>query len=818
MDDNGAANGEGNAEGWGGWGALVDPAPWAEFLGNGWNDDGDEAVAADGGVEETGWDVSIANWSPGRTGVILLDLMPLILAFLAPGTLDVNAYAYSSEHDVSVLLWTVYSLLLSSRAWYLCARGCRELWAGLLPFFPLGSRSRNRIRLRAGTEPLRLIYDSWSWAGRQVEQQFGQVGALYAGRRTTWRDWSSVLAEVGVMPLLTVLYLCPSLYHAEIGEFLMPAGVLDAPLLLLCEISTPLLINAPNLVRLVVHHCTGDQLIEIFARLHALEILEIRRPRGPRIQWNDVLGSRTWPRLKSLTIWCSLWDSLRLPTDVLVATMHRLTHLDIAGPLLLDAPNVIDARILHVTPAELVRMLAPLRRLLRLSVPHFRSSSHAASGPQPSIGAVHFHNLQEVSMVSDAQGSALDFARALTAPVMTRFHFLCNMLAPPERACLPGVIADLREALDDQTLNWSQLVQRMHRAQDVLLNADFADLGEVRRLAFWPTIGNPTPAPLSLTSARRACTRMWQQVVAAFQGPEPVHGGEHLRDVVMAIVTAMQVATTEMSVNLSVRRDLSTLVFDLEVRDERDLSRQVVVEMGQPGFEWRTQAFKSNCRNSLASGSARLLEGLTELPVTALRIVNSREDVFDHTTADDDWEPRDVDHLNATLRRFRGVKELTLVLVDATPARTILDFLSNPQVLHALQALHIEPGQPILRVVPIPVPAGAPEATSEADLEAEWGPAPGAGADARLVNDNACHLQSRLNWWVALGTALKKRVAEGGHPLHLRTSRFCCVESSWAGRATHGGVAGLEQEISCRTELRQGCVGCVVGRAVWRAS
>ncbi|KZV64556.1 hypothetical protein PENSPDRAFT_668962 [Peniophora sp. CONT] len=700
-------------------------------------------------VSEAGWLASgIGRLRSGR--MLNLDIISLILFFLVPPADHIPSHGGWPYLRPSYVCWVADAMCVS-RAWYSCALRNFEMWGALLASV-WHSSTWVMVSRRAMAAPKRLFYLNKFF--------FGTLDAFIDGATAIYADWSSrfrfwgTLLQGRQLDNLEVLYVRPDYKDADDRDepsdphqaFPSPAHPLNTPCLRRAAISSPAVFLSDVLEHLVLSNFSATQLVDAFAPLTSLRHLEIHKPRvGDGIDWTRTLARGSWDQLVVLRIWGYEGKNYRLASDSSPVSMPVVETLDLAGALLLHAPCAREAQFRHILLPDVIRMLRGTPQMAALEIRSLLGNTwYDFNEGLPSV-PLHLPALVTLTLTNEIQNGTRELLRSLRAPGLRAVSMRCNASPPYNRlalqyaagildAALPGDLNTVRQALRDA--NHAFWIAGYTHLSSVLLQ-------EVAPVGIWND-DVLLPAWNALLIMTHAALLMRDMATAVYNEGQAPHAGYYLHDAVMAALGTMALDAAHLKgVRMCIRSEHYAAEFEVEVARLCDgRARKIRCAMISPSTTMPTPLEPWNRPDSVAFGSARILHGLSVLPVEEMFVINRDRGPF--------WSLRDshddVAELSCALARYSFVRTLVVEIDGSYAEDGLLQALSDARALPALRHISVCDRSPPHYALPVG------------------------------------HPYTFDGWWEALEQALRQR-RDSGAPVHslIVDGRFC-LRRGWQDR------------------------------------
>ncbi|KZV59849.1 hypothetical protein PENSPDRAFT_694794 [Peniophora sp. CONT] len=739
--------------------------------------------------------ISVVGWTASGVGRVNFDVVLSILMQMLPSVLDPHSgvgwgtatgggwgagadapnggWVTSWGGAPAYLSWIVNAMQVS-RPWYAGIRRAAALWGGMLSGISSPIAWRQVCDL-ARSAPKRLRYGArTTWA--RMDTQLETAGAIYADSSCPWRDFGEKLQGLE-MPLLEVVLV-------RTDESEMPASLPASPRrpivahsLVVCEISSPAVFIARNLRRLVMSNFWDSQLRDALRVLSSLVHLEIHRTRSNGgVDWTSVLSSGGWEHLEVLVIWSTARQSLSLPSDAMALDAPRLHTMNVGGAVLMRSSEMRSMHVERVAFPGLIRMLREAPSLVHLSVRTLMDGHwHALADEGPENNRVELRSLEEVTVYSALSEHTQSMLDLVHIPALREISLFFDATGPPNRQALHHVDQFLGVSLN---LGVVELQRAFAWARVAFEQSGYAYLSQDLDSVLAPLEG--WGAPVNVQGALRNAALWLREIVRATAADPPMgpHPGEVLRGVVAAAMAAADIdaetADCVLCVNLDDHAVRYKATIESFMEDESSEVCSLELLMTGPPLPPAARPRQWERKDSLAAGGARVLFGLSVLPVVEISVTVGEYDPFN---AYDGAAGEDIDELASSLAFFTAVD--------------VLRFEINPQAR----------GTALLRAISLPVLASLTHLYV-----------------TRQAMDNVFAAAGRplymKDWFNLLESALTRRAEEGMRLEWLDIRGHFCICSLWETRV-RGVVGHLELEVTCARRVDFMCLVCEAGPGWW---
>ncbi|VDC00037.1 unnamed protein product [Peniophora sp. CBMAI 1063] len=621
-----------------------------------------------------------------------------------PNVLAVGSF-WRPNNDGGEALRAVAHILCTCQLWHDTLMGMGYIWGALVPSAH-NERTLSLLLQRARGANLRLAYTK-GIPKATTDSLLDRATAVYAGPDCPWRNFARVLTRR--LPLLEVLILRPDTKGLRFVPQKSFDGVLDAPLMYICELSCPVpLLKAPNLRRLAIRFCTVAQIEHTLSGLAEVSLVRLvleNLQDMQRMDLTELLRNVRRDRLSFLRIGASYDQVTGMDASGERLAFPALSTLDIPGPAWLSGPNVRFAKMFNVDVEEAVCILAGLPNVEKLHIRgraeydlHRRPALHASPHVDLPLTLARAHTIHLAGVMSEETCTLL---QSITTKGLRYLEMFCDMPAAPVHQVLDDVREQIRQsvAATSATTASAALCTALLDAQRALRavghhiiarRLNDIDGFPVRQWGWGVTEGlTEMPSwPLVESAARQAI----EELTRAYELPPARHNGFLLTRVARAALESMGI------------EDIDAVETDLDIgpggRGIRCLAR-----VGQSGLafimadgesnEWPQAHAHDERHDSAIFGLARMLSGLMFLKPVHIRV---RDDNFRALG----WGFGDEDKhaLRQVLRQYDTVSCMIFDYSWLSSSRfDLLNILADPTTLPGLQRLIIICAAPFSRPV-----------------------------------------------------------------------------------------------------------------------
>lgn len=612
-----------------------------------------------------------------------LDVFAEIVKLIVPPISEVPLHRYYEPGGAgAVAKDSITSMMQTCQLWNGSLADMHAIvWGSLVPA-AYDKDSWRAAMQRAGNANVRLVY-RWGIPDELVDAVLGRATAIYAGNDHPWRYLGRVLRNRS-LPALEVLYLRPDTRGMPRTALRM-YGPVRAPLLRICVTSSPLILDAPNLLYLGVMHHTKAQLFTVLQQVPPLRWLSIQSPRERSlIDLTALIGTTSTDRLKFLRISSHATACTPLDTALPPLSCPALEDLDVSGPTWLRAPCLRDACVRNVHAEELLRMLE-----LAQSVETVRArwrevwDSDTPLMAEKRLGPAQpllLDALTHLDLAGSMSRSTLTFLESISAPHLSGMRLFCDMPPAPDHDALRAVRDDvsmqLAAAQQNGFIDVGDLSGSLSDARTTLLEAGYGSIAH--RLATkvgFPNLWNGQAGPSAMDMAATA-TELVDELQLAFHSDPQPHGGVLLHAVTEAALRAFAVEGNGIG-TLNISCGMQELVFEALVG--RSGCRLLFLMASTPTNEWGRWYTRST-GDSVISGAARMLHGLRPLRPRRLNVQGGPYGA--HTLASE------AQTLGEVLQHYAQVEDTHLDCSDSGwQGFPLLSSLSDITVLPGLKKL-----------------------------------------------------------------------------------------------------------------------------------
>ncbi|VDB90236.1 unnamed protein product [Peniophora sp. CBMAI 1063] len=616
-----------------------------------------------------------------------IDLMPCG-PFWAPGGVG---------HDAIVNLTNVGRVC---SLWHDTSRSLGSIWGAFVP----AARDEQVFRLaleRAGDAPVRLAYRV-SIPKATVDAEIHRASAIYAGVDCPWRNFARILQRR--LPNLRVLIILPDTTDMPLSVLRSYAEHLDAPLLIICETSSPLLFIAPRLQRLRLKFYTLAQLRRTLSSLASVSLQRLVIEdihEVERVDFTALLTEVKTDRIDFLRINAAETLASGLVIEGPRISCPEIKTIDLSGPAWLSAPHAEDAKLFNVDVDELLCVLAGIPLIETL---HTRGRAEWDTEPRVKVHAAHHVQLpvqlnraHTIVLSGVMCEETVTLLQGIRAPLLTYLEMFCDMPAPPIHDLVSTsrerVATALVAAQSHPAPNVTQLMHSLAEIDIVLRNGGHRAICQsLRAIPGFPSSLGPrvqAVEPDWQTASGMAESLMQVLDEAVADGPI-AHNGFLLRAVVDAAREAIRADEPEMpppaATELRIRVSRKGVNFVATVGARSCALKFAMAASRSNEWSYSHHLAGWSLSASTTFGVACMLFGLELLKP---RVLSFQDDPLHHDV--DTVGTNDGDTLREVLRRYDETMELR---VDPTyrgwthkQRFLLLDVLSDPTTLPRLKSM-----------------------------------------------------------------------------------------------------------------------------------
>ncbi|VDB94108.1 unnamed protein product [Peniophora sp. CBMAI 1063] len=596
------------------------------------------------------------------------------------------------ENPGGLALQDIKHVLCVCQVWHDTANSLGAIWGAFIPV----AHNEHTLAVmleRARGANIRLAYTR-GIPKAVTDALLPRATAIYAGQDCPWRNFARVLGQR--LPLLQVLILRPDATGASSSPLRSFDGVLDAPSMYICELSCPLPLNAPGLLRLAIRFCTSPQIERVLSSIAEVSLLRLvleSIPDTQRMNLTALLRRIRPDRLSFLRIGASYSQVAGMDFSSAKVSFPELDTVDLPGPTWLGAPNIRFAKIFNINADEALCMLDGLSNA---EVLHIRGRADGDLHPRTPVQASHHvelpielvraHTIYLAGVMSEDTWTLLD---GIFAKNLRYLHMFCDMPAAPDHGALDDVRGRIQTSLaaSSATAASATLRTALLQAQAALRavghhvmarKLNDIDGYPVGEWGFGPAHEvNDVPPWAQLEAAAQEAMGT---LAAAFEQPPARHNGFLLNRVASAALDVMDI------------EDLEAFETEFDITPEgkgvcctaRIGERRLAFVMADSDSNEWPKAWGQDARvDSGIFGLSRLLFGLSFLKPVYLKFSDDRFRSLG-------WGPERADK-RALRQVLRGYDRVTSLILDyAWTGYTrfeLLDVLADPTTLPRMQRL-----------------------------------------------------------------------------------------------------------------------------------
>lgn len=591
---------------------------------------------------------------------------------------------------------SVVALMQSGRWVYKGVMSMPRVWGEIVPA-AMTTRAWLTVTPRVQEAPMRIVYRD-TILPDLLDPQIPRASAIYAGGDCSWSRFPLDKLTQTDLPHLQVLYLRPDIDdprswansdNQPVAPADSPTPTIVAPRLRICESYYPLIVLGP-VQRLACVLFTESQLLDVLRPLNALRRIDIAYIRGTEpIDLTSLIretggNSSGTTHLQFLRIRCGPARYLSLNTYQAPLDTPVLRTLDVGGPISLNAPQLVFARINNVHAREALVMIQSMASLVHL---HLRWRLPLEPLHPDNGHTVRVERLQELYIASDLSHEALMFLSGLRAPNLRALHLICNMRGPADPDALPAIRTHITHSLHVAGEDADDLRVRLNEAQSSLLDAGYEDLAELLDNVVAPGLvddwGEDADAGPDLTTLRGSAEEVVSGIQTRVHVPKQPHAGVLLRTVVGAALAIPDVPVSG-ECHLALHDDGHAIHMHAQVMKHAYDMRYTMPYV--PAHGYGSNNHYSRPGDSPAFGAARMLFGL--LPLRPCLLTLKGDPVAPHTLDNSDADMR---MLRNVLRQYDSVEVLNFDFTSPSRMGTkFLRLLDDVSVLPQLRSLTVK--------------------------------------------------------------------------------------------------------------------------------